>query len=422
MRAALRSTFRSIHIRNFRLFFVGQLISQVGNWLTLVAQTLLVLRLTDNGVAVGVLAACQFAPVLIFGAWTGLVADRSDKRRLLIIVQSCAMAQSFGLAALAFMRHPPVPALYAVALCGGFAVAFDNPARRAFVVEMVPEDHVQNAVSLNSAMMTSSRIFGPALAGLLVSTVGFGWCFVVDGLSYIAVLIGLAMIRPDELRAAPAAKKAKGQVREGLRYVRTVPDLWIPLVMMTVVGTLAFNFQTVLPLFVKRTLHGTDVSFTLLYSAISAGSFFGALATARRSTISVRHVIVACTAFGAAMLALSASPNLPIAFPIGFAMGSVSIAFMTSSTAIVQVRADPSMRGRVLALQAIVFLGSTPIGGPLLGAVCEAFGARSGLALGGISALAASVWGLIVTRRVHTGTVPDPTEGLVETLDDLQVA
>src|SRR4051794_38636612 len=199
LRNATRDTFRSLGVRNFRLFFSGQLISQVGNWLTLVAQTLLVLKLTDNGVALGGLAAAQFGPVLLIGAWAGLIADRSDKRKLLIIVQSIAMAQSFVLAALAFSGNPPLWAIYSVALVGGITVAFDNPARRAFVVEMVPKEDMNNAVSLNSAAMTSSRIFGPALAGLLVVTVGFGWAFLVDGLSYIAVLIGLSVMRTPEL-------------------------------------------------------------------------------------------------------------------------------------------------------------------------------------------------------------------------------
>src|SRR5215207_5112217 len=187
------STFSSLKYRNFRLFFTGQIISQVGNWLTLIAQTLLVYKLTDSGVMVGLLTGCQFAPVLLFGAWAGLIADRSDKRKLLMIVQALAMVQSFVLAGLAFMDNPPVAAIFVVAFFGGLATAFDNPARRAFVVEMVPEQNVQNAVSLNSALMTSSRIVGPALAGLLISTVGYGWCFLVDGLSYIAVIIGLKM-------------------------------------------------------------------------------------------------------------------------------------------------------------------------------------------------------------------------------------
>ena len=220
MQAATRDTFRSLRSRNFRLFFGGQLISQVGNWLTLVAQTLLVLTLTNSGVALGALAAAQFGPVLLLGPWAGLVADRSDKRRLLLVVQAVAMLQSFTLAALAFSGSPPVWSIYLVALVGGVTVAFDNPARRAFVDEMVDEEDVQNAVSLNSALMTSSRVVGPALAGLLVATVGFGWCFLSDGLSYVAVLWALWRMRPADLRRPPVTPKAKRQIREGLRYAR----------------------------------------------------------------------------------------------------------------------------------------------------------------------------------------------------------
>ena len=301
-------TFRSMEIRNFRLFFGGQLISQVGNWLTLIAQTLLVLRLTNSGLAVGFLAACQFLPVLLFGAWAGLIADRNDKRRLLMIVQSLAMLQSFALAALAFMHHPPLPALYAVALAGGFATAFDNPARRAFVVEMVPHENVQNAVSLNSALMTGSRVLGPAVAGLLIATVGFGWCFLVDGLSYLAVLAGLKLMRTEELRTAAPTPRSKGQVRQGIRYARSVPELWVPLVMMTIIGALAFNFNVVMPLFVTRTLHSSDTTFTLLYSVISVGSLIGALHTARKTSTSV--LTLSCRA-AAAMMPMPGWCRLP---------------------------------------------------------------------------------------------------------------
>lgn len=391
-------TFASMKIRNFRLFFTGQLISQVGNWLTLIAQTLLVLKLTNSGLALGLLAACQFGPVLLIGAWAGLVADRSDKRKLLLAVQTFAMAQSFALAALAFMDRPPLVALYAVAMCGGFATAFDNPARRAFVVEMVPESHVQNAVSLNSALMTGSRVVGPALAGLLIHTVGYGWCFVVDGLSYIAVLIGLSMMRTSELRERPISQRGKGQVRAGLRYVRTVPDLFIPLMMMAIIGTFTFNFNVVMPLLIKRTLHGDDRTFTLVYSVISIGSLIGALASARRVTVTVRHVVVSAMAFGGAMILLAVTPSLAFTFPIGVLVGASSIAFMTSSTALVQVRADPSMRGRVLALQAIVFLGSTPIGGPILGAICQVFSPRIGVLVGGVAACVAAIYGWHATH------------------------
>jgi MFS family permease len=360
---------------------------------------------------VGLLTGCQFAPVLLFGAWAGLIADRSDKRKLLMIVQALAMAQSFVLAALAFTNDPPVLAIYAVALAGGFCTAFDNPTRRSFVVEMVPESDMQNAVSLNSALMTSARVVGPALAGLLVHTVGFGWAFAVDGFSYIAVLVGLKLMNTDELRPSPIATKAKGQVRAGLRYVRTVPDLWVPLVMMTVVGTLAFNFSVVMPLLAVRTFDGDDGTFTLLYSVVSVGALVGALATARRKAIEIHHLVLSSFGFGVAMVALAASPTLAFAFPVALFVGLASIGFLTASTAIVQVRAAPEMRGRVLALQAMVFLGSTPIGGPILGAVCEAWGARAGLLVGGAACFVAAAIGSLAVKRAAARPAKVP-EGL----------
>lgn len=399
VRRATAEIFRSLHVRNFRLFFSGQLVSQVGNWLTLIAQALLVLKLTDSGVALGLLAVAQFGPILVLGAFAGLVADRSDKRRLLLTVQSLAMAQSFLLAALAFSGHPPVLAIYGVALLGGFCTAFDNPVRRSFVVELVSEDDIGNAVSLNSALMTGSRVVGPALAGLLITTVGFGWCFLVDGLSYLAVLYGLWRIDTGQLRRAPVTLRGKGQIREGLRYARSLPDLWIPLTMMTVIGTLAFNFQTVLPLFATRDLHGDTVTFTLLMSVVSAGSLVGALAAARRRGIGMRTVSVSALAFGLSMGALAVAPNKPVAFAVAALVGLASISFMTASTAIVQLKAKPSMRGRVLALQSMVFLGSTPIGGPIVGVISQRYGARYSIALGALATVAAAAFGLTKVRR-----------------------
>jgi len=407
LRLATNETFKSLRVRNFRLFFTGQLISQTGNWLTLIAQTLLVLKLTDSGIALGLLAAAQFGPVLLFGAFAGLVADRSDKRKLLLIVQSFAMVQSFILAALAFQDSPPVWAIYVIAAVGGMATAFDNPARRSYVVEMVPEEDVTNAVGLNSALMTGSRIIGPALGGLLVATVGFGWAFLVDGVSYIAVIIGLRMIDPSKVRPAPVTPRGKGQVRAGLAYAWSIAELRVPLIMMAIIGTLAFNFQTVLPLFAVRDLGGQEITFSLLMSVVSVGSLIGALRSARRTSISVRTVSLASAGFGASMLALALAPNQPIAFAVGVVMGFTSISFMTASTAIVQLRADPMMRGRILALQAMVFLGSTPIGGPILGSICERFGARYGLAVGAIATLGAAAYGLLVVRRGEALAITD---------------
>jgi len=400
-------TFRSLRWRNFRLFFSGQLISQVGNWLSLIAMTLLIYELTDSAFLLGLLAAAQFGPVLVIGPWAGLIADRYPKRTILLVVQSIAMLQSFALAALAFQPEPSLVAIYAVAFIGGLTIAFDNPARRSFVTEMVPESDINNAVSLNSALMTLSRVVGPFIAAFLIATVGFGWAFLVDGISYVAVLVALAMMRTAELRPSVAAARAKGQVRAGMRYARSVPELWIPLVMMAIVGTLAFNFNTVLPVFVNRSLGGDDVMFAVLLGVVSIGSFSGALATARRRSISIQQVAGCALAFGVAIGLLGLSPNLAIALPVGIAMGAASIAFMTASTAIVQIRSDPQMRGRVLALQSMVFLGSTPIGGPILGWVCEQFGARYGLAIGAVGALGAGFWGLRRSRGSEHYAVAD---------------
>lgn len=406
LRGFSSSTFASLSQRNFRLFFVGQGISQVGNWMTLVTQTLLVLELTSSGVALGLLAAAQFLPVLLVGPFAGLVADRSDKRRLLMLVQSASMLQSLGLAVLAFSGSPPVWGIYALATVGGLTMAFDNPARRSLVVEMVDEPMVPNAVALNTTMMTSSRIIGPALGGLVVATAGFGAAFLADGLSYVAVLASLAMIRSAELRPAPPARRGRGQVREGLSYVRHEPTLFVPMVMMAVVGTFAFNHSTVLPLFAVRDLGGSDGTYTLLFSVLSVGALAGSLFAARRERVGVRSVGVSAVAFGASMALLALTPDIPTAALAAVVMGATSVAFLTASTAVVQLRARPEMRGRVLALQAMLFLGSTPIGGPLIGWVSETLGARAGLLVGAVAALAIGTWGVLRAREITRSAEP----------------
>lgn len=402
----MSDTFRSMHIRNFRLFFSGQIISQVGNWITRVGLTLLVLRITDDGFAVGVVVACEFLPMLLFGAWAGVVVDRADKRRLLIIVQIFAMLQSFVLAALAFMPDPPLLALYAVALAGGLTTVFDFPCRRAFVLQMVPLRDVPNAVSLNTALVNLARVFGPAIAGLLVTTIGYGWAFTIDAFTYVAVLVGLWMIRPAELRAAPRAAKGAGQVRAGFAYARARSTLWIPLIIMAIVGTLTYNFGVVLPLLAERTFHGSEGTFTLLYSALSIGSLVGALAAARRTTVSLRTVCITCAAFGATMFVFALAPTLVWAFPAVIIVGWASTYFMTAGSAIVQLDTEPEMQGRIGALQSITLVGSTPVGSPIVGWVCERFGARAGLVLGAVAALGAAGWGMSLSRRYSTPSVP----------------
>ena len=404
VRGAAKDTFRSLQYRNFRLFFAGQSISQIGNWLTMVAQSLLVYELSPNGVALGVLTAFQFLPVLLLGAWAGLVADRSDKRKLMMRVQTIAMAESFALAGVALMDRPPIAAIFGLALLNGVCTAFDNPARRAFVTEMVPEHEVQNAVSLNSAMMTGSRVVGPALAGLMVWGVGFSATFLLDGVSYLAVLWGLWRMNTAELRRPERTPRQQGQVLSGLRYARSEHELWVPLVMMTIIGTLAFNFSVFMPVLVDKTFGRPVVWYTVLMSAMSIGSVVGALITARRREVAVRDLVRASVGFGLALLALAATPWFPLTLPVVVLIGLGSIMFMTTSTTIVQLRCRPEMRGRVLALQAMVFLGSTPIGGPVIGVVSEYGGARVGIVVGGLACLGAAAYGWPRDRSLQAPT------------------
>lgn len=418
LRAGTRDTIRSLHVRNFRLFFVGQLISQTGTWLTMVTLTLLVLDLTNSGVAIGLLTATMFGPVLVLGAWAGSVADRSDKHRLLLVAQTAAMVQSLALAAVVFAGVDSLPVIYGLAALSGIVTAFDNPARRAFVVEMVPESMMPNAVSLNSALMTGSRVIGPAAGGLLVITVGYGWAFLIDGLSYLAVLYGLLAMNRSELRPPTVVARGKGQVREGIRYVRRTPVLGVPLVMMAVIGTFAFNFSVTIPLLVTGPLGAGEGMFTVLFSVLSVGSMVGALWTARRTEVTNHQIVVAALGFGVTMLALAAAPGLWAAFPVAVLLGVASIAFMTTSTAIVQMRAAPEFRGRVLALQSVVFLGSTPIGGPIVGWVADTFGARAGVLLGGVACLVAAAWAhRALTRGIDRPVAPD--DDAREVLDEV---
>lgn len=387
------STFRSLQVRNFRLFFTGQFISQVGTWMTMIAQTLLVLELGGSGVALGVLAAAQFGPILLIGPWTGTLADRFDKRSLLFVTQVGSMIQSLTLGFVVLTGHATIANLTALAAVQGFLTAFDNPARRSFVVEMVPDTHVANAVSLNSTIMTGARVVGPALAGAAVTTIGYAWCFLLDGISFIAVIGCLALMRPAELFSAEKARRAEGQVREGLRYVRTHKELFVPIVMAAIVGTFAFNFSVSIPLLVTGPLSGSEQAFTILFSVMSIGSVVGALATARRQDIPSMHIVAFAAIFGVAMVTLASAPSLATAYPIALFVGIASMLFMTTSTATVQLRAAPSFRGRVLALQSMVFLGSTPIGAPLIGWTADTWGPRAAVLLGGASCLVAAGWG-----------------------------
>ncbi|MCA1656557.1 MAG: MFS transporter [Actinobacteria bacterium] len=409
LRAATRQTFRSLQIRNFRLFFVGQAVSQTGTWLQLVAQTLLVLELTQSGVALGVVTAAQFLPILVLGAWGGVVTDRVDKRRLLTVTQSAMMALALVMGGLVLSGHATVNWVYLLALLTGVGTAFDNPARRVLVNELVPERAVTNAVSLNSTLMTGSRMVGPAMAGVLVATVGIGWCFVVNGLSFVAVLVALRRIDPAAMRVgARSAKGEKGQLRAGLRYVWATDELRVPLLMLGAVTVLAFNFQVLTPLFAVRTLHGGTGAYTALASTTSAGAVLGSLWLARREALTMRLLATACVAFGAASVAFALSPTLLLAALSGVLVGTTSIVVLSGTNAVLQLRASPEMRGRVLALFTVVFLGSTPIGGPIAGWMAEAFGVRVALGVGAVTALLS---GAVVLARRRPAAEPVPAVG-----------
>ncbi len=397
----VRRTFMSLHSRNFRLFFIGQTVSNTGNWLTMVALTLLVLHRTNSGVAVGLLSACQFGPILLLSAWAGVLVDRFKKRNLLYVTQILEMAQSFVLAALAFMHNAPLWSFFVTAAVGGCLLAIDNPVRRSFVNEMVQADEVPNAVTLYSAMVNISRIAGPLIAGLLIGTVGYGWCFTLDAISYVTVLVALGMMRTAELRLIPVTPRAPGQIRAGVRYILHVPELWVTFVILLIVGTISYNFSVVFPLFVVKGLHGGTSGFTIVYAAFSVGGLVGALAVARRLTISIRTVVSGAALLGVSMLVLSIVPNVWLAVVVALAVGAASVAYMTATTAIAQIRTDQQMIGRVLAIQTVLLIGTTPIGGPILGLISDAIGARAPVVIGGIGALGAAAFGLIAARRIE---------------------
>ena len=399
-RAVVERTFRSLRVPNGRRFFVGTCVSATGQWLQVVAQGWLVLELTDSGVALGILTACQFLPILLGGAWGGVIADRFEKRSILFVTQSAAAVLALVLGFAVIADVVTIYLVYALALGLGCVNAVDNPTRRSFVAELVPPDMIANAVSLNTSVFTSARVVGPSLAGLLIGTVGLAACFILNGLSFLAVLIALWRMDPDELYSGPLQAKAPGQIRAGLRYVQHNRDVLVPLVMTGVVSLMAYNYQVVFPLFAERTFDGTATTYGLLLSAMSIGSLSGSLLSASRETIGLRFVTVACAAFGVTMGFTALAPTLAVAFLLVIPMGACGSVFVTSANAVLQTGTEPTMRGRVMALYTVVFLGSTPIGGPLVGALSQAWGARAGLLAGSLtSIITAAVVAATVLRR-----------------------
>ena len=360
-----RDTFTSLHNRNYRLYFIGQTASVSGTWMQQLAQAWLVLRLTDNsGTALGLVTALQFLPMLLFGAWGGVLADRFEKRKLLLGTQIAAGFLALVLGIIVSTGNVALWNVYLMSVLLGFVNVVDNPARQTFVLEMVGREDLPNAVSLNSVVMNSSRIVGPAIGAVLIGAFGVGPCFYINAASYGAVIVALLMMNVSLLHRLPTVERAKGQLREGLRYAWSEPMVRIPLLMMAVIGTLAFNFQVVIPLIATKTFHTGAGGIGLLLSTMGAGAVLGGLSVASRRGVSYKRLITLSMAMGVTILLAALAPSLAAETVAMFAMGAAAFAFIAVANTTIQLTSAPEMRGRVMALYAIAFLGSTPVGGP----------------------------------------------------------
>lgn len=398
VRKTVKRTFKSLKVRNFRLFYTGQFISLSGTWMQAVAQSWLVLQLTGSGTAVGVAVAAQFTPMLIGGPWGGVVADRVDKRRALIGLQigSAGLAGLLGVLTSAGLAS--VWVVYVLAFFFGTIQALEVPTRQSFILEMVGQDQVSNAVSLNSVLMNISRVAGPAVAGVLIATVGIAACFYANAISYVAVVVALYLMRPEELERVEPVRREKGQLSEGFKYVWHTPAIRTTLVMMAAIGTLVFNFQTVLPVLAKMTFAGDAGTFAAFMASMGAGAVIGGLVAANREHPTFRALIVAAIALGTLVSLSALSPTVPVAIAAFFLVGVAGTSFIAVGNATLQVSSRPEMRGRVMALFAVAFLGSTPVGGPIVGYLSERFGARIALVVGGLAAIAGGIYGWVASR------------------------
>lgn len=402
MQATLQRTFASFRVRNFRLYFIGQGLSLCGTWMQTIGLSWLVLKLTHSGTQLGLVIAAQFLPILLFGVWGGVLADRLPKRRVLYVTQSISGLLALTLGILVATGDIRLWMVYALAATFGLVLCVDNPTRQSFVVEMVGPDLLKNAVTLNSIVVNGARIIGPSIAGILIATVGLAACFFVNAASFIAVLIALKLMHAAELFPSKRAVRAAGQVRDGLKYAWNVPTLRATLLMMVIIGTFAYEFPVILPLFATVTLHGDAATYSALTSAMGVGAVVGGLYVASQSRVRNSQLIVTALLFGLSILLAALMPNIVTSFLVFMVVGGLSIAFISLGNTTLQLTSEPSMRGRVMALWSIAFQGTTPIGGPLIGLVADHSNPRIGLAVGGISALVASGLGLIIKRRRHS--------------------
>ena len=411
VKGAARTTFRSLRARNYRLYFAGQIVSVSGTWMQSVALGWLVLKITGSGTWLGLVIACQFLPMLVLGPFGGVIADRVDKRRFLIVTQALAGGLALALGVLVATGTIQLWTVFALALAVGIVNAFDTPARQTFVFEMVGPELLPNAVTLNSVIMNGSRIVGPAIAGVIIATVGLAPCFLVNGVSYLACIVALVLMRPAELVVVQPRPREKGQLREGFRYVWANPALRTPLLLMAAVGTLTYEFQISLPLVARYTFGAGAGGYGLMTSAMGLGAVVGGLVVANRARPNRRKLGIAGVVFGTLVLVASVMPTLGAMVLWLPLVGAASVAFISMSNTNLQLAAAPDMRGRVMSLYAVAFLGSTPVGGPIVGWVGQTIGPRAALVLGGVTAVSAS---LIAWRSLNR---PAPM-----TLSDTQVA
>lgn len=422
--SALKSTFRSLSNRNYRLFASGQLVSNTGTWMQRIAQDWLVLALTHSGIALGVVTALQFLPILLFSVWGGALADRYGKRVMLMLTQSTMGVLAAILGVLTVSGAVTVWQIYVFALALGMVTAVDTPARQSFVVEMVGPDQLQNAVSLNSANFNLARIVGPAIAGVMIGlfsseVLGSGWVFLINAVSYIAVVASLAAIRTRDLLPAKRIDRRRGQQIEGFRYLRTRPDLVAVLVSVLGFGTFGLNFPVVLPLFTTRVFHAGASAYGLLSSIMAAGSLTGALLAARRGTARIRVVLIGATLFGVLEAISAAMPDFVSFAALLLLTGVAGLTVATTANAVMQTTVEPQLRGRVMGVYLLVFMGGTPIGSPLVGWMAGAIGVRWTLAFCGVATALTAIgaaYGLAwrtdrriqasVTGRPHVVVVP----------------
>jgi len=400
-----RQTFSSLKVPNYRLYFTGQSVSLVGTWMQMTAQSWLVLTLTRSATDLGLVVAIQTLPVLLIGPYGGVIADRVDKRRLTVALQSAMGLQALVLGLLAVLGAVRFWEVCVLAVVLGLNNAFDFPARQAFVREMVGGDELANAVTLNSVTSNAARAVGPAVAGVLIATVGDGVCFLVNAASFVAVVGSLLMMDRSTLQPATPTTRAKGQLREGLAYARRTPEIAVPLAMMGLVGMLAYEFSVSLPVLARTTFHGGSEAYGFMSAAMGIGAVIGGLATAARSRIGLRPMVISSVGFGAAILLTGLAPGLALAYAALLLVGWASVSFVSIGNSTIQLSAAPNMRGRVLSLWQVAFQGTTPIGGPLVGWIIAESSPRIGLVVGGASAVGAALGGALLLRRSNRASL-----------------